>query len=298
METNRKETGDAVIPAGRRGDDAAVTLCAIQEHPWPAAGRLPRLPGVPPKGLILSSPLFFLYGGALYDEWYGVWPDILLVADCSFVVGVGLVAAGLKLAARNRRRLRQKQLEPFPELDEGIIAACRAVGAVPGDLAAPVDRALAAYVAIVRLSRDPAWRAAGMNISADVQRARGQLLALLDRARRLAVVAGGGPAAMGGPDSETVAGIARFHVERLADAAAIFAQAQAALSRSLLALGSGPARPSSLESGLPEMAAAFQSLAEVLESLGDVPLPYETSGVGSQAGTVRLPPPREGPRSL
>ncbi|MBI3948190.1 MAG: hypothetical protein HY321_19895 [Armatimonadetes bacterium] len=162
-----------------------VSLRAVQSIPryaplWPPrrSARWPRRLGLAGAGTAVGS-LAIAAAAGFHPHLVWGWP---------FVAGaMSAVAGGASVFLQ--QRFGREPAPGIPGVDRKIIAACRTVGSVPGEVVAALDRTLAAYAGIARVARDPAWKASGPEVSDYLREARSQLLALLEKARRLSLVA-------------------------------------------------------------------------------------------------------------
>ncbi len=159
-------------------------------------------------------------------------------------------------------------------LDEALLERCRALGKVPDSIGEPISRALTAYSGIHRLGAEKAWEQTKVPVKEQVGQAREQLLALLDRAQQIGKVAatlgrfeGAGevPAAY-----QPAAELYERQCAGLAAAAERFEQAEAGLSRALLAI-SAEGDQAAASDPLREMQATAEALAEARDSLSELP---------------------------
>jgi hypothetical protein len=160
-------------------------------------------------------------------------------------------------------------------LNGAIFAKCKDLGALPPEIERPLSRALGAYVDIHQMSQDPAWKRAKVPVARYLWQARTRLEALLDRGQQLGKVAASlrrfdGDEAMPA-HYRKVAELYQRHCEKLRATADVFEQAEAGLSRALLAMTDQSPAPGSLEEPLREMGLTFEALADALESLEEMP---------------------------
>lgn len=229
----------------------------------------------------------------IWDIFLGRRPDVALAARDGLLSGVVGLAAILR--ARTLVRPRTTAGTRSAAGRDDIAARCEELGAVPEELAGPLERALAAHAAIVEMAADPAWRHTRVPVRKHAEASRSQILALLNRARRLVRVGAALSQPASGEDPQSPLHELRQHYEahcaRLASAAAMFEQAQVSLARALLAVTdrSGTA----VEAPLREMAGSFDALAEVLESLEQAPaMPASPTPAGPAGEGERREPSR------
>ncbi|MBI3948694.1 MAG: adenylate/guanylate cyclase domain-containing protein [Armatimonadetes bacterium] len=278
----------------RRGEERRLAPTRPREGERLTLGQAQRSAGRPYPHLAdpvesWAAPLLALGAGSFgLAAYWGVgahW-ESWTAAMAAFGLGSFLAGTGAAVV-RAARAIRGGK--PPRDLDSEILAKVRELGAVPEGVAQPLSRALGAYAAISQAGRDPGWGASGIPIRSYVRQARAQLLALLERGRQLGRVGGALQHFAQGDevpaDFQKVADLYRHHQARLAGAAEVFEQAEAGLLRGLLAMTSKPPGAAARDESLREMGAAFAALAEVLESLEELPVP--------SALTPHLPPPDE-----
>jgi hypothetical protein len=159
-------------------------------------------------------------------------------------------------------------------LDAEIAEACKAVGSVSDDIAAPLSQAIAAYVNIRQMGESSAWHRARFPVKKYVQQARAQLLSLLERGQQLGRVAARLQRFEGQSlpaHYQKLADLYQPSCAQLATAAERFEEAEAEMSRALLAVTGKALTAPALEEPLREMTITFDALAETLESLEKVP---------------------------
>ncbi|MBI3946561.1 MAG: hypothetical protein HY321_11625 [Armatimonadetes bacterium] len=255
------------------------------------------------------GPTLVAAGGAFIGF---VGPNLFYVHAPNMILGAMLVSGGLATLVeriRNRARERERLFSlttsivrlfagnapkmPWAPVTEPAASVARAAVAppapslrqpaatdaapapLPPGIAAPLARARDACAGIGRLAADPAWARTQVPVAEHERRARAQLEALEERARRLAMVeellapvqdSSGAPAHL-----SALSDLYESHCQGLAAAAEVFEQAQASLARALLAVADGAPGTGAPDAALREIGAAFASLAQVLESLGGPP---------------------------
>jgi len=220
-------------------------------------------------------------------------PAGILFALLKGVLGFGAALLGfIGLGNFYEALVRRPQ---HPLLDGEIVARCRELGEVPEALSGPADRALNAFAGIQQVGTDPAWARSGISIGDYLQPARAQMLALLERGHQLGRVAAmlqrfEEQASLPEPYREVAALYAR-HCEQFAAAAGLMEQAEASLSRALLA---GPAAGGAAAEPLGELNSRFAALAETLETISDLPAPEPVVTAPAAEVATQVPIRRSG----
>jgi hypothetical protein len=185
-----------------------------------------------------------------------------------------------------------------PLLDGEIVARARELGVVPEGISRPLDRALSAYGGIQRLAAERAWERSGTRIGDYLHQARACMLGLLERGQHLGKVAATlerfqGEATLPEP-YRPVTEEYRRHCERLEAAAALMEQAEARLSRALLAISADAPGTVIVDEPLREMTANFSALAETLETISAASSP----DLSASDAAVQSAQPEQAPQQV
>jgi hypothetical protein len=244
--------------------DKRITLATIQQlKPGEGALSLADGAGILAFCSLIAAGLVY-FGGLLPASALGIMLKGVLWLGAGFF---GLIGAGNFYDAVTKR-------PKHPVLDAEILIRCRDLGPVPEPVSAPLDRALNAFAGIQQMSADSAWQRSGLSPADYLQQARTQMLALIERAGRLAKVG----AMLDRFEGEAVPKhyrgaeeLYREHCRRFSEAAGLMEQAEASLSRALLAAAADAGTGAMVEEPLREMTARFDALAETLEAISETP---------------------------
>lgn len=169
---------------------------------------------------------------------------------------------------------------------------CAELGTLPDDVAAPLDRALDAYVTMRRLAQDSAWRRARLPASDFVQRAGVRVQELLEWGRRLQFIGSRLRQLPGNADAhpehrETLAQY-RLQCENLSRAADIFSQAEAKMTRAYAALSGDHSLGSVAADQFQDITATFDALAEIAAPPEDWTQPRAAAAPEEKVAHIRL----------
>jgi hypothetical protein len=189
----------------------------------------------------------------------------------------------------------QQRISPTEALRLRIAERCVELGTLPPEVARPLDSAVDAFFTMARLAADPDWHtgAAGKDL---LPKVAARLEELLDWGRRLKLIGTRlhalAPGAAAHPEHRETLAQYQAQCQALAQAANLFVQAEAKMTRAFAAISADRSMGSRAADQLHEVTATLDALSEVISptELLEVRLPApareeETplhAGVGQQ----------------
>ena len=201
-----------------------------------------------------------------------------------------LTYAGLRVA-----QWRQQRISPAEAQRLRIAERCVELGTLPPESAEPLDAAVDAFFTMVRLAADPDWRAgsAGNDL---LPRAAARLEELIDWGRRLKLIgtrlATLAPAAAAHPEHQETLAQYRAQCLALTQAASLFVQAEAKMTRAFAAMSADRSMGSRAADQLREITATLDALSEVMSPFGPevlLPAPAREEEAVLRAGVGQRP---------
>ncbi|MCC2672912.1 MAG: hypothetical protein K0Q72_5384 [Armatimonadetes bacterium] len=207
-----------------------------------------------------------------------------VAVDAALPISVA-VLVGTPVLTYAATRLIQglQQRIPAAELRRIRIAErCVEAGALPPEVAAPLDRAVDAYFTMVRISAEPVWRTVKLPGEDLLPRAETRLEELIDWSKRLKLIASRlhqlSPAAAVHPEHRETRLQYEAQCGQLAQAADLFVQAEAKMTRAFAAMSGDRSTGSRAAEQLREITATFDAVSEVITASGEwqpAPAPEE-----------------------